>query len=448
MGKGSQKQTAPQPLEGHRLSRIWWLIAFLLISSSGGAASSLLDLSLDTAISIPTPGTSAQNGISAPYEWEKINQSVIEQLSVADLGTVIASLPLSPSPGDLQDSMRRLNLFARAGDRHKVSEVIDRLPVITGPLVHSLLTGAIDFLTQRQEFDLARRMLEKLPQATPFSGNQLVDEWARTGDPVEIDRWLAARMEQNYDYWLLVRLVFRQRRGTAGELVDSLANEVKAHPADLAWAVRYLRAAEYSGKDIRVDWMGETCKPAFAAECFALAYDLANFTKYSRSANASSDAAISLFKQALSLPFTDRDPQLLCEEMLRRRFSNCPLIYNQKDFASLTKFQMASIYQDSGQAEKAQPIIEELAAAYPEGLPSFNLSEFSGRVQAMSGARVIEKRFKQAEAKNTDSARYWYDRAMYYKGRNERADAIEAFEKALKLSLSRSNMGNMTSGGG
>jgi hypothetical protein len=57
----------------------------------------------------------------------------------------------------------------------------------------------------------------------------------------------------------------------------------------------------------------------------------------------------------------------------------------------------------------------------------------------MSGARVVEKRFKQAEAKNTESARYWYDRAQYYKGRNERAEAIEAYERALKLSPLRFN---------
>jgi tetratricopeptide (TPR) repeat protein len=146
-----------------------------------------------------------------------------------------------------------------------------------------------------------------------------------------------------------------------------------------------------------------------------------------------SNAAVSLFERAISLPFTDRDSQLLSEEMNGRLSSFLP-ITDRKEFVSLTKFQLAKIYQASGQAEKAQPIIEELAAAYPDGLPSFNLSQFAGQVQAMSGARVVEKRFKQAEAKNTESARYWYDRAQYYKGRNERAEAIEAYERALKLS--------------
>lgn len=437
MSRGFQEQAAPQPPEGYRLSRVWGVVALLIISSTGGAAFGLLDRPLDEAIRTSTPETSAQTWrsqlIESPFEWEKLNQSVIEQLTVADLGEIIAALPPSSPSGDLHASMRRLNLFVRAGNRTKVAEVIDSLPEITGPLAQSLLSGAVDFLVYRQEFDLARRILEKGPQATPLTGDQLVRQWAKNGDPVEIDRWLAARMEQNYDYWLFIRLEFRKGRGTAGELLDSLANEVKAHPADLARAVRYLRAAQFADRGVRLDWMGETCKPALAAECFVLAFDLAPFSNLSRFSYASSDSAVLLFERALSLPFTDRDPQLLSREM-NGRLSYFPPVIDRKAFINLTKFQLAKVYQAKGQAEKAQPIIEELAAAYPDGLPSFNLSQFAGQVQAMSGARVVEKRFEQAEAKNTDSANYWYDRALYYKGRNERAKAIEAYERALKLS--------------
>jgi hypothetical protein len=35
------------------------------------------------------------------------------------------------------------------------------------------------------------------------------------------------------------------------------------------------------------------------------------------------------------------------------------------------------------QAEKAQKIMEELAAAYPDGLPSFDLSQIAGKAQAI-----------------------------------------------------------------
>jgi tetratricopeptide (TPR) repeat protein len=407
MNRGFQEQAIPQPPKGNRLSWLGLLAALLILSAAGGEASAQ-SWRLSAAESAP--------------EWDKLNSSVIEQLVVEDLGAVIASLPPSPPRGDVHASMRRLNLFARAGNRMKVSEVIDSLPVITGPLAQSLLSGAVDFLVYRQEFDLARRMVEKLPQARPLTGHQVVGQWAEKGDPVEIDRWLAARMAQNYDYWLFIRLEFRSRRGTAGELVDSLENEVKAHPADLARAIRYLKAARYAGKAIRFDWMGETCKPALAAECFVLAFDLAD-----------SNAAVSLFERAISLSFTDRDSLLLSEEMNGRLSLFLP-ITERKEFVSLTKFQLAKIYQTSDQAEKAQKIMEELAAAYPDGLPSFDLSQFAGKVQAISGARVIENRFKQAEVKNTNSAQYWYDRAQYYKGRKERAEAIDAYEKALKLS--------------
>jgi hypothetical protein len=250
MNRGFQEQTIPQPPKGNPLSRIWLLAALLVLSATGGE-SFAQSWRLSAAESAP--------------EWDKLNSSVIEQLLAEDIGAVIASLPPTPPRGDVYASMRRLNLFARAGNRTKVSEVIDSLPVITGPLAQSLLSGAVDFLFYRQELDLARRTVEKLPQARPLTGHELISQWAEKGDPVEIDRWLAARMAQNYDYWLFIRLEFRRRRGTAGELVDSLENEVKANPADLARAIRYLKAAGYAGKGIRSDWMGETCKPALAA---------------------------------------------------------------------------------------------------------------------------------------------------------------------------------------
>jgi hypothetical protein len=209
MNRGFQEPGIPQPPEGHRLSRIWGVVALLIISATGSAAPSPLDRSMDEAIR-----GSAQSWrsylIESPSEWEKLNQSVIEQLLVEDLGAVIASLPPSPPSRDIHASMRRLNLFMRAGNRLKASEVIDSLPEITGPMAQSLLSGAVDFLVRRQEFDLARRMMEKAPQVTPLTGGEVVRKWAENGDPVEIDRWLAARMAQNNDYWLFIRLELRR----------------------------------------------------------------------------------------------------------------------------------------------------------------------------------------------------------------------------------------------
>src|SRR5262245_19703985 len=131
MNRGFQEQAIPQPPKGNRLSRIWLLAALVVLSATGGEASAQ-SWRLSAAESAP--------------EWDKLNSSVIQQLVVEDLGAVIASLPASPPRGAVHASMRRLNLFARAGTRMKVSEVGDSLAGISGCLAQCLLSGAVDFL--------------------------------------------------------------------------------------------------------------------------------------------------------------------------------------------------------------------------------------------------------------------------------------------------------------
>src|SRR5262249_43450206 len=104
-----------------------------------------------------------------------------------------------------------------------------------------------------------------------------------------------------------------------------------------------------------------------------------------------------------------------------------------KAWRDWTKLELARSYKADDQASKAQPIIEELTAAYPYGLPDLSLSKLAGLVQAGSGARVIEGRIVKAEAKNAASGEYWFTRAEYYAGRNEKAKAVEAYERALEL---------------
>src|SRR5215510_10095332 len=61
-------------------------------------------------------------------DWWTINRTVANQLSVNDLGEVIKSLPREAPIGDTVELMRQLNLFMRAGHRHRAARVIERLP--------------------------------------------------------------------------------------------------------------------------------------------------------------------------------------------------------------------------------------------------------------------------------------------------------------------------------
>ncbi|MCI0392907.1 MAG: hypothetical protein MOB07_29600 [Acidobacteria bacterium] len=357
-------------------------------------------------------------------DWWSINKAVLEQLSVNDLGEVIKSLPQAPPIGDVVELLRELNLFVRAGHRHRATQVIDRLPKDADATYQSLLSHVGDFLIGREEWDLARRFLERAPQAEPGWSYVLIKRWAEKGDPAEIDRWLAARMEENYSYWLFERLRFRTQLRTESELLDILAKDVKAHPADLARARRYVNAVETVGNKFNLDWMGDTCKPAFAFEC----YQLGNAV-----APRSPRAAIPLFERALSLPFTDQDKKLLHENIISRLANSFVFLDWENAWRDWTKQELARSYKSDDQANKAQPIIEELTAAYPNGLPDLGLLKFAGVVQGESGARVIEGRILKAEARNADSGEYWLTRAEYYAGRKEKAKAVEAFEKALVL---------------
>src|SRR5262245_45601522 len=299
-------------------------------------------------------------------DWWAINRAIVNQLSVNDLGEVIKSLPPSASIGDVVELLRQLNLFVRAGHRHRAAQVIDRLPKDAQASYKNLLSNAADFLIGREEWDLARRFLERAAQAGPGWGCVLIKSWSEQGDPSEIDRWLASRMDKNLSYWLTERLRFRTQMRTEGELLDILANEVKAHPTDLARARRYVHAVETVGNKFKLDWMGDICKPVLAFECYQLGTEVSP---------RSPRAAISLFERALSLPFNDQDKKLLHESI--SRLANFLFSDWEKAWRDWTKLELARSYKADDQASKAQPIIEELTAAYPYGLPDLSLSKLA-----------------------------------------------------------------------
>jgi tetratricopeptide (TPR) repeat protein len=135
----------------------------------------------------------------------------------------------------------------------------------------------------------------------------------------------------------------------------------------------------------------------------------------------------------LAVSFTEQDQKRIDQEIRHRMAAFIPPQVWERDLRLWTKTALAQSYKANGQADKAQPLIEELAAANKDGLPHVSWSQFAGEVQADSGARVIEGRIKEAEAGNENSSDYWHMRAKYYAGRQEDAQAVEAFEKALAL---------------
>lgn len=365
-----------------------------------------------------------QAGQAESPDWWAVDKAVVEQLFTENLGAVVRSLAAARRPSDATELMRRLSLFVRAGHRGRAAETIDRLATATPPLDKSQLRHIANFLIDREEWDLARRFLERLPQAEPGWGYVFIKHWTEQGNHQEIDRWLAARMKSNPAYWLRERLRFRTALGTEAELLNVLAVDVRAHPAGLARAERYLDAVSTVGKKMDLDWVGEVCKPRLAYESYKLGYALIH---------RSPRAAIALLERSLTIPFTDQDQKLIDQETRHRMAAFISPQVWERDLRLWTKTALAQSYKANGRADKAQPLIEELAAANKDGLPHISWSQFAGEVQAESGARVIEGRLIEAEAKSENSSEYWHTRARYYTGRQEDAQAIQAFEKALEL---------------
>jgi len=103
------------------------------------------------------------------------------------------------------------------------------------------------------------------------------------------------------------------------------------------------------------------------------------------------------------------------------------------EFKGAVKHALMSAYHAAGDAAKAQALLLELTADYPDGLPPVDLSRQAGAIQGSSGARVIEGRIRDAEEPNEISVAYWTTRAEYFVGRNERGDAEASFLEALSL---------------
>jgi tetratricopeptide (TPR) repeat protein len=467
MAGGARGSVNRQSQVRHKSRLVLGLLSLFTISLTGGASVGAQTDQLAKNGDARAQNNGAPSGSHPSQDpkadWRAIDKAVADQLSGTDLSEVIKSLPQEAPIGDTVELMRRLNLFVRAGHRHRAAKVIERLPKGDDESYENDLSMIADLLIERLELDLARRLLERFPHIMPHRGYHLIDLWAKNGDLTGIDQWLASRMEDthnyrpparqpsrrflwgaswaegSYDYWLFIRLRFRTRKGTEDELLDFLAYDVKAYPTDLTRAMRYLKATnvadeaklvsyrpgmERIANKVDIGWLGDICKPALAFDCYLLGKELAG---------RSPRAAISLFERALSLPFTDQDKKLM-DEMIVSHWAYRDTFMNwEKTWRDWTRLELARSYKADDQASKAQPIIEELTAAYPDGLPNIDLIKFAGQVQAASGARVVENRVVKAEVKNTNSVEYWRARAEYYIGRNEKAEAIEAFERALAL---------------
>jgi tetratricopeptide (TPR) repeat protein len=359
-------------------------------------------------------------------EWWSIDKEVAEELLTRDAGAWARELNREPATtaGEL---MRHFSLFNRAGHLRQAERVIDAMS--DAKIENSQFSAMADFLIDRKDWPTARYFLERLPQSTPGWGYVLIKEWASTADAKQIDAWLVERGKANPHYWLPERLRFRHDRGTAGELIEELASEVRRRPRDVEVALKFLEATAIIGHSERdIAWLGDVCRPPSAYASYRLGKAL----------RAAPRAAIKLLEHSLEMPFTEQDAATLRAEMARRPSAlarPAPQPPLEKQVRYSTKRELLTALHAVGESARAQKLLEELAALEANGLPPGGLDAMAGQIQAASGARVVQQRFQNAEAENEESAEYWQRRARYYTGRKEHDEAIAAYEKALQLAL-------------
>jgi len=219
-----------------------------------------------------------------------------------------------------------------------------------------------------------------------------------------------------------MRIQVRAEAGTDGELIEQMAQDIRAHPIDPDRVRLYLEATSH--RPTSLAWLGDVLMPTRAIDAYHLGEMLVD---------RAPAVAVRLLELALSMPLPDEDVRAVS----RWQRASMP---GEARRTLISWFRQALVraYQKIGRADDAQRIMEQLAAAGGDAPMSPHLAQVAGQVQASSGQRVIESRIRKQEAENDKSPRYWLSRASYFSGRGEDREAIDAFEKALSLAPSES----------
>ena len=357
----------------------------------------------------------------APINWSSVNSELTQELRQAKIGALAQAELRSPAPTTSQNWLRRLALLVRADYPAETNQLLHSRPRFLSPDQSWNMSALVNESGSFDNLALAKRLCELFPEQTSAYG--WFDKWARTVKPNVADVWLEEQGNTGDGRWFLERLKFRGKLGTENELLAPLEAKIRQHPSQLEPVEVYLRAVSATEKPQNTEWLAGVTKPKLAIEN----YTLGNTLK--------SQAAISFFERALKIPFTPKDAQWYANYARRMHFAYLGpnFALTEKLLHTWVKGNLLRLYQETKQTAKAQKLLEEIAAQQKNGISDNFPAFLAGQIQGSSGARVVEKRIKEAEPEQKNTPEYWLSRGAYFSGRKEDAQAIEAFEKALTL---------------
>ena len=364
---------------------------------------------------------------------EEIQREVTLLLLDKNINDVIKQLDKEAS-STVDSLLRRLVIYSRAGQTSRVRMTLEQLPSATdwqcpaGDDLRSLIRDADADNIASQRF-----YYERLCPDDIDGSEQLVRLWAGNGDLKELDTWLAERSNRNKE-WLMLRVQARAKSGTAGEVLDGLAADIRANPSDWARLNLYLEANNRADAVQDVKWLAETFEARTAGDYFQLGEILRGH---------SPQAAAKLLQKSLETPFTDADAKFVSDEINRYRSVGLSIKINwEKQLRYWTKRRLAETYQDLNQSLAAQPLVEELVSMKVDDILTNDIHKFAGVVQSDSGQRVIETKILGDEVARSSTSAYWLERARYYNGREEYRLERDSYREALIALAAKPNDNN------
>ena len=375
----------------------------------------------------------------------KLDQELDEILLKKDLIEVINEAEKS-SENNLENLYKRLILYRRAVNFEKIPPVIKQILQVSKEDKSGFHGGDILSKTLKDELFQDAEILQVYLK-NPYSINgdifDKVVKICKSGKAVcdvsGFDNWLAQMVLEHrdkefyYEHFYNYRLSWREAFGLDNtELLNQFAVDFRNNPADLGAALRYL--GRFNSMQT-VTEIVEKFASKQACDYHVLGERLISnsmFNVQNEDVKTKTRFGIQMLNKSLEIPFNEKDKELMWYYYLSRT-SIAPVIGNyKKQLRFWTKTKLADTYRQIGEADKAQPLVEELAKLDKSDIQAWNTSFLAGAVQAASGARVVEKKILSEEQQRKTSGEYWIERAGYYIGRNEPTLVLQTYEEGFK----------------
>lgn len=339
---------------------------------------------------------------------------------------------------DLKSLLRRLLLYRRAADFEKVA--LTARQIIGRPDFQKNYNQTREFLETAlksehfKDIEVLRIFLQKAYFNNDIYGRfvKLCLSNKEACDIRGFDTWLAqkaseAEKSSNGYYsaefeWTSRQVDWRRQFGLDDkEITIRFSENVRNNPADLEAALQYL---QYFNSSADLQWLAENFSSPQAYSYYELGERIGRLRDFSL-LQTSDDGqpvrrvAVRFLLKSLETPFNEKDVALIHSYRLRY-VSIPPQIKNyEKQLRFWTKTALAENYKNIGEAQNAQPIVEELTKLDKSDIISSTPAYLAGAVQDASGARAVESEILRQQALRQDSYEYWQERISYYYGRNE-----------------------------